>query len=288
MHIAVEPSDICNLDCPSCMREKPGRGFMSPITFERMMEKLDGEVESVFLYGRGESTLSPYLPDLTEIAMKYGCDTRLSINTCVPLKKRYVARLLHSVSLFKICVDGWDQESLNWYRRGGNWKVLLQNLETISEVNPCKAVKEMCVLTFKYVEGKEHIFRRLAREYKMDRICWTLPIINWKMKLNEAEAEEWLATNPNYQRYKLVNGVWQHKTSRFCMPDPFVCVDGTVLGCCRDRYATAPVGNILTDDVKKIRRRLFWFWLKALRHRFEFCRTCCWDTNLPVEIWEKV
>lgn len=134
---------------------------MLPETFEKIMEKLGSEIKSIFFYGKGEATLSPHLPDLTELAADYGCDTRLSINTCVPLKKPYLSRLLHSVSLFKICVDGWNQETLSKYRRGGKWQTLLKNLQTISEINPCHSIKEMCVLTFKYVEGNEDKFRQL-------------------------------------------------------------------------------------------------------------------------------
>lgn len=288
IQVAIEPSDMCNLNCPSCERVKPGTGFMQPETFKKIMEKLKGETRNIALYGRGEATLSPWLPDLTEIAYDYACHTRLSINTCVPLQKTYFTRLLATVDLFKICVDGYNQETLEKYRRGGNWETLIANLETVSQINPCHSIKEMCVLTFKHVEGHESEFRKLARKYGMDRICWTLPIINWHTKLTQEEADEWLADNPKYQRYMKKNGVWHHKTASFCIPDPFIAVDGTVLGCCRDRFTTVPIGNIVTDDIAKLRRRLFVFWMKAMRREYEFCRTCCWQPSQPIEIWEKV
>lgn len=288
MQIAVEPADVCNLNCPSCMRPKPGIGFMQPETFRSIMVKLNGETKNVALYGRGEATLSPWLPEITEIAREHDCHTRLSINSCVSLSREYLARLLQNVDLFKICVDGYNQETLTKYRRGGNWKTVLANLKIISQINPSRSIKEMCVLTFRHVEGHEDKFRRLAEKFNMTRICWTLPIINWKTVLTQDEATEWLAENPKYQRYTQKNGVWHHKTARFCIPDPFICVDGTVLGCCRDRFATEPVGNILTDSLRELKRKLFFFWLKALRREFEFCRTCCWNSNKPVEIWEPV
>jgi len=286
-NIAVEPSDLCNLNCPSCIRANRKCGFLKPEMLRKILLKLDGKVEFVRLYGEGEPTLSPHLPALTEMLKAFGVRSLVSTNMSIPLDRMYLRRVLNSVNVLKCCVDGYNQESLTKYRVGSNFQNVIYNLSLIGAVPKCYATKIMSVLVFKHIEGHEQKFRDLAREFRFDYINWTLPIINWKTTLSNKEAYEWLAIDPKYQRYIKNNGVWVHNTKRLCFPEPFICVDGTVLGCCRDRYITAPIGNILNDDLGVLKRRLFKFWMNALARRYSFCREWCWNArNIIIE--EKV
>jgi len=289
-NITVGISDKCNLRCPACRRPSPGKGYMTPPVFEAVLEVLDGEVEHAILSWKGEPTLSPYLPSIAEIADEYDVWTRMATNTCVPLEYGYVEKLLDALDVFKVSVDGYNQETLEHYRRGGSFDVLLRNLETIASIESPKAKKEMCVLMFKYNEGHEDEFRLLASEYGMDEIHWRKPIVNGHRVLTPPEAREWLPVNPKYHRYRYVDGVWVHRRCGFPKrsPSPVIDIEGTVYGCCSDRYMQAPLGNILRDDVGTIKRRLLGFWIDCFNRKYEFCKNYCWSFDGKMETIENV
>lgn len=287
-HIAVETSDSCLLSCPAC-RRPDGHNHMTPETFTKILDRLQTELTTAILSWRGEPTMSPHLPEIAEIATEHGVWTRLATDTCVRRNHHYFNRLLQSLNVLKICVDGYDQESLQKYRVGANWGVLTKNLETISRIGPTPAKKEMCVLMFKHNEGHEDEFREMARKYGMNELQWRKPIINGHMKLTQEEKEEWLADNPTYQRYHKVKGTWVHKSAPIIhKTPPVIATDGTVYGCCSDRYGVKPLGNILTTNPDTIKRRLIKFQVGCTLRAHPFCRDYCWRMSEPMEVCENV
>ena len=180
----IEVTDACNLNCSSC-HTPHGSAFMTPNDFERILQKLrPGQVR---LHWRGEPCLHPRLPELTELAKKNGVGKLwLSTNTAVPnlSDAEYVDGLLGNLDMLECCVDGYDQRSLERYRVGASWKRLTENLETISR-SKSGCLREMRVLMFRYNEGREDFYRKLAGEHGFHQISFAQPIINYGMTLRE-------------------------------------------------------------------------------------------------------
>lgn len=243
---SIEVTDACNLFCSAC-KTPHGNNFMTPETFTALAVKLRGHITHLALHWRGEPCLHPLLPELAQISREHGFSTWLSTNTAVPnlSKHDYVKRLLDNLDWIEICVDGYDEDTAGRYRVGANWKQIKSNLETISNVET-DCAKTMRVLMFRYNDGKEDIYREMAKKYAMDELIFAQPLIGLKETINRDEANEWLSANPKYQRYHQRGDIWRRSTGR-CGPNPIISVHGTVHPCGLDWELKHPIGNLLTE-----------------------------------------
>lgn len=272
---------------------------MTVETYRKILSKLNrekalGKKEWVIHHWRGESCLSPYLPDIAEYTQSMGYRNYVSTNTVVPLlcNKLYVKKLLNNLVRLNVSVDGYNQRTLSLYRGvNANWKLLLKNLKTISEIST-NCIKEMRVLMFKYNEGHEDFYRNLAKEHNMTRISFAKPIINYKMKLTEEEAETWLAEDPKYQRYRQVDGEWLLKRGDCTMvkraTPPVISVHGSVHPCGNDWSLQYNLGNVLTDNWNLIVERFNMMKPVMWKKELPMCRNLCCVCDEKVDYTEKV
>ena len=279
--IAVEITDACNLRCRCCGRPRNGHAMMTVKTFENILKVLNKNtnVTRLTLNWRGESTCSPFLPDIVECAEKNHFWTALSTNTATSNlhNECYVEKLLRHLNKLGVCIDGYNQETLQKYRVGAKWDVLMKNLETISSFTT-KCRKEMRVLMFRYNENHEHFFLELGHKYGMEQVIFIAPYIFLKPTLAPKEAEEWLAENPLFQTYEQVGDIWRYQTSstcRFAEEGPqIINVNGDVPICCWDWHSEHILGNILKDSIETMRKNWERFRPKMKRKKLDICTDC--------------
>jgi hypothetical protein len=234
---SIETTDACNLFCSSC-KSPHGTNFISISHFTTLVEKLRGNISGLGLHWRG----------LARIANDFGLKPWISTNTAVPNlgKLEYVESLLDNLDWVEFCVDGYDRDTINRYRVGANWGVVERNLRTIAEVRT-DCVKKMRVLRFKYNDGKESIYRRMASKYHMDEVVFGAPLIGLGETISADTAKEWLSTTRRYQRYTQRGGKWMRRTGG-CYANPMISVHGTVHPCCLDWELTHSLGDLTTES----------------------------------------
>jgi len=269
---SIEVTDACNLFCSSC-KSPHGRRFISIGDFRRMARKLAGHIDGLGLHWRGEPCLHPSLPKLAETANGLGLNPWLSTNTAVHnlSKPDYVRPLLDNLKWMEICVDGYDAETAGKYRVGAKWSLIEKNLQTLSLFDS-DCVKVMRVLCFKYNDGKENIYRDMARKYNMDEIVFATPLIGLGETITAQMAEEWLSTTRRYQRYTQRGGKWFRRTGE-CYANPIISVHGTVHPCCLDWGLDHSLGDLKTDRWKDIISK-FQGMEKSLGNQ-RMCKLCC-------------
>lgn len=286
----IENTNRCNIQCPGCKRPRTGNQDMSEEVYEAALSTFAEEpIDTVSFFWRGEPTLDSRLPEWVETAKSRGYMTYTSTNTVTPLlhNRDYVLRLLKSLDRICICVDGYDQETLAHYRKGSNWRTLIKNLETIARIKTeCK--KEMRTLMFKYNEGHEDDFIRMAKKYKMDTLNFGLPIINGRRVLKEREAEVWLADNKKYRRYKVMNKRWVHKSRAACTMIPIISVTGEIAPCCYDWKIEHSLGNVLHDSIETINKNVERIWAKAWKMQLPMCSRDCFNANTGVNVIQRL
>jgi MoaA/NifB/PqqE/SkfB family radical SAM enzyme len=217
-----------------------------------MTRKLEDHINGLGLHWRGEPCLHPSLPKLAEIANGLGLNPWLSTNTAVHNlgKPEYVKPLLDNLKWIEICVDGYDAETASKYRVGAKWSLIEKNLNTLSLFDSdCRKV--MRVLRFKYNDGKESIYRDMARKYHMDEVVFAAPLIGLEETITADAAAEWLSTKRRYQRYTQRGGKWMRRTGG-CYANPVVSVHGTVHPCCLDWGLDHSLGDLKTERWKDI------------------------------------
>jgi len=284
VRISIETTDACNLFCSAC-KTPHGNNFMSPETFKEIASKLVRNVTQLGLHWRGEPCLHPNLPQIAEIANSMGFKPWLSTNTAVPnlSKPRYVQRLLDNMDWAEFCVDGYDEHTVAEYRVGANWETVKRNLETLRDIDT-DCVKKMRVLMFRYNDGKESIYREMAREYRMDQLIFATPLMGLGATMSQADADRWLSATKKYQRYKNVGDTW-HKMIGGCRPNPIISVHGTVHPCCLDWELEHSLGNLKTESLSIIMNR--YRKIAPTMGTQKMCKLCCLPAQ-RVNFMEKI
>jgi MoaA/NifB/PqqE/SkfB family radical SAM enzyme len=122
--IYVEPTNVCNLDCRTCVRQvwDESLGEMSDNVFAALVDGLRAfpAVETVAFMGCGEPLLHPRLPEMVASAHAQGWRTELTTNGM--LLKDTVAEQLAGAGLDQLVVsiDGVKAETFAEVRRGAS------------------------------------------------------------------------------------------------------------------------------------------------------------------------
>jgi len=134
----IDVSGACNLRCISCprgnFRPQPPAGFMSPETFEAVLDKIQREdplVGAVALYNFGEPLLHPRLPELIRLARGRGILSAVSTNLNFQLDFSEVVKA--GPAWFRVSTSGWG-DSYEVTHTGGRWPLFLANLTHLAEL----------------------------------------------------------------------------------------------------------------------------------------------------------
>jgi wyosine [tRNA(Phe)-imidazoG37] synthetase (radical SAM superfamily) len=126
--LQVEPSYLCNLDCPGCVRRAVRRfapaHTLEPLRLEKILIDLVGcgvIVNRFSFQGHGEPLLHPDLPSLARLVKQHYPDAYLSVATNA--HGNDTEQLLNcGIDEFVCAIDGIDQPSYEPYRVGGDFE----------------------------------------------------------------------------------------------------------------------------------------------------------------------
>ena len=272
----VEVTDACNLNCPFCLRPRGGGSYMDVELFTEIARFLRSHRHrSIGLHWRGEPCVHPLLPELAEAARDLRFkNIYLSTNASTEFlhDRRYVEKLLMNLHRIIICVDGYDASTVGRYRRGADWDTVMRNLETLGDVDT-GCVRSLRVLMFRYNDGYEGYYMKLARRYNIQAVNFVSPVIH-------GDVAEWMSADPRYQRYRRVDGGWRVKRTPACTQNVLngssliVDVDGFLYPCCFDMGLSHPLGHVLRDSWGDIMGNFDALKPRMLKRELEMCRHC--------------
>ena len=133
--IYIEPTNICNLDCRTCMRHgwDEALGRMSVGTFERIMEgigKLPLRPE-IFFGGFGEPLSHPDILTMVATAKRVASRVELITNGILLTPKISSEFIKMGLDRLWVSIDGATPESYTDVRLGAELPRILENLETL-------------------------------------------------------------------------------------------------------------------------------------------------------------
>ena len=136
--IYIEPTNACNLDCSTCMRnvwEEP-LGRMAWATFQRV---LDGALSfsplpSIFFGGFGEPLAHSAVFEMIAAARRVGCETELITNGTL-IDETAAARLVEAgLKRIWVSIDGASPQSYADVRLGDMLPQVIVNLERLAAI----------------------------------------------------------------------------------------------------------------------------------------------------------
>jgi MoaA/NifB/PqqE/SkfB family radical SAM enzyme len=246
----LEVNNICNLHCPFCLTGKR-KNVDRPIknmSLQEMKQSIDGVLEYLYfiqLYNWGEPLLNRDLFKFIQYAHEKRIFTMVSSNMNFAFPNLAYDIVNSGLDYFIAAIDGFSPETYSKYRRGGDFKMAIQNLENIIEEKKRQGVNnpfiEWQYVVFKHNQHEIEAARKFANRIGVD---YFHPIIGY------IEDPEWITTLPEFhadlgQPVSVAKCVrpWTHLNIR---------ADGGVAACCYEFYKKDDFGNIFDKPFEVI------------------------------------
>jgi MoaA/NifB/PqqE/SkfB family radical SAM enzyme len=131
--VYIEPTNGCNLDCRTCMRNvwSEHTGHMSKTTFERILTGLSAASPRprVFFGGIGEPLSHPDIIEMIHKVKALGCQAELITNGTLLDENMIVALMRSGLDTLWVSLDGATPESYADVRLGANLPGVIENLQ---------------------------------------------------------------------------------------------------------------------------------------------------------------
>lgn len=133
--VYIEPTNSCNLDCRTCMRNvwQEPLGMMTMLTFDRVMQSVEAlnPKPMVFFGGIGEPLVHPKIREMVESAKKVGAKVELITNGIL-LDKTVINWMVElGLDRLWVSIDGAKPESYADVRLGDALPLVIANLQRL-------------------------------------------------------------------------------------------------------------------------------------------------------------
>ena len=286
----VEPTNLCNLACPTC---PTGTGKIKPLPqmtlerFDRVLGALAPRMRNLALWNYGEPLLNRALPDMIAHAKEAGVGVvKVSSNVHFLDGDRGRALLESGLDVLILSVDGASQETYATFRKDGDFERVARSVAWLSaEKKRLGLEKPRIELQFIVMRHNEHELpemRRLARQWGVDRLRVKT------VGADDAETKDLVPAERLLSRYK-PDGQTPNVRHAFCTmawDHTVVNVDGSVTPCCYlrpDMGESFVMGNVFEASFPEIWRgekyRAFRASMLAGRDSMPVCNRCRGGTH---------
>jgi len=286
----VEPTNLCNLACPTC---PTGTGKIKPLPqmtldrFDHVLGELAPRMRNLALWNYGEPLLNKELPAMIAHAKEAGVRVvKVSSNVHFLDGERGLALLRSGLDVLILSVDGASAETYATFRKDGDFERVAGSVAWLcAEKKRLGLDKPRIELQFIVMRHNEHELpemRRLAREWGVDRLrvktvgaddATTKDLVPAERLLSRYKAD---GETPNV-RHAFCTMAWDHTV---------VNVDGSVTPCCYlrpDMGDAFVMGNVFQASFPEIwrgeRYRAFRAAMLAGRESMPVCDRCRGGTH---------
>lgn len=245
--VMLELTNHCNLQCIMCQnhRMRRAKGFMEMDLAKRAIQDAkDLGVHRVALYTTGESLLHPAFIRILRAAGRRGMTSYLTTNG-LPLTEELCEQLVDAdLESIKFSIDGTSQREYEKVRRGGNYELLMHNLETLKQVrdrhHSSMKIYAGAVVT-RLNSANIRTFRR-TYGHLVDAI-YLSPLVNQSGKMEEAFQKLKPDNHRQAEEWKPCKMLWDRVV---------VSWEGQLTACCVDYEMAMTYGNLLTDGLGEV------------------------------------
>ncbi len=282
--ISIETNTNCNLRCPECPTGNStitrNTGKINPVQFKKIIDEVHEKTFYLNLYLQGEPFLHPDLAEMAAYAVQKKMFVCISTNGHFLNKKNCVKIINSGLQKIIISLDGASPETYEKYRKGGNFHLVTEHIETLTktkkELHSSFPLVIIQMLVNRYNEYEIPAMKLLAKKLDANSI---------ELKTMQLELHpEFLPEKQRYKRYyknseeklktfnKLVNSCKRLWTTAV------VTWDGEMASCCYDKNAEYGPGNIFSTPVLTLwkSKEMNAFRKRVLSQRAEvkICRNC--------------
>ena len=136
--VYIEPTNLCNLDCRTCMRNVWGEpsGTMSDETFERIFAGIQkiSPLPTVFFGGFGEPLIHPKIIEWVKRFKSIGARVELITNALLLTEEYSLQFIRAGLDMLWVSLDGSSPESYADVRLGPSLPQVIENLTTLRQI----------------------------------------------------------------------------------------------------------------------------------------------------------
>ena len=294
--VMVEPTNICNLKCPMCPSgtgdmARP-RGRLDLENFKKLMKDIGPYVYQIQFWNQGEPFLNKQFLDMVAYAKKFGVMTQTSTNGHF-IRSLDEAKAIVRSGLDQIIfsLDGTDPQTYAKYRVGGDFNLVMQALEYLSEAKQQLKSKrpmiELQFLIFKHNLSELNEIIKIGKQNHVERISFKTAQI-----YDDQQGFDFLPENQKLTRYQFDGQHFKLKGElpNFCKRlwlNTTINWDGSVSPCCFDKdadYAMAFLFNGNQPFKKVFKNDKYMAFRKQIlsnRKQIEMCLNCTEGIEQP-------
>lgn len=260
--LVIDPCNQCNLSCPFCptgqKRQARAKGKLKLDDFKLILDKLGPYLIHIDLVNWGEPLLNNHIYEMIKYAKQFHADIKIDSNLTYLGEEAAKKLILSGLDKIVVSIDGITQQTYSKYRRGGNFKVAMDNLKLLlqkrKELGSQKPYITWQFLVFKHNEHEIDFVRTIGEKLGVDHVGITKAFIGDK---------NWIPANPEYSNYKkeeikkkdLTFDYFKEADRPFCnWPWEAIAVNtnGSVSACCSVEDEEDDFGNFFDQPFEEL------------------------------------
>lgn len=239
--IYIEITNICNLNCSFCSKDKRKKEFLSVSNFENILIKIKEYTDYIYLHVKGEPLLHPKLDEILFLCDKYKINVNITTNGTLLKEKISILNKHQCIKKINISIhcendkENYIQEIFESVDNNFQEKIIIYRIWTLNQGQ--------------FDTNSTNIVEKLIAHYKLS----TDVVEKIKKENNIKIANNTYIDKDNKFEWPDINK--EDSSTGFCMAlktQLAILVDGTVVPCCLDSNGEIVLGNILHDNMQII------------------------------------
>lgn len=137
-YLLIGNTNLCNLVCEMCFRKEEGRNpseypSMEFEVFRRLAEEVFPFLHRVAFSVAGEPLMSRTILEELDLAYHYHVKVDITSNGTLLLKEGILPRLLRTLSVLTVSIDGAKKETFEEIRKGARFEQVLENMRVFNQ-----------------------------------------------------------------------------------------------------------------------------------------------------------
>ena len=291
--LLIEPTNACNLHCPTCptgagKMNRPKR-MMGLKEFQAIIDEVKGYAHDIVLWNYGEPFLNKELLNMIHYAVSNGMQVITSTNGEFFKTKGFCRQIINSgLQRLLICLDGADQETIAFFRKGANFETIVKGIYLLSEAKQELSSKtpsiELQFIVMKHNEHQRDTMKNLAIKIGVNVYSEKTVGIDANDPEFQEMCKKFLPQDLSLSRYyvradssfglKRTNANYCSWVNRCAV----INSDGSVVPCCYDLYSRHIMGNVFQESLQNIwksgKYQAFRKQIRLNRKNISICNIC--------------
>lgn len=236
----IDSCSACNLHCPACATpttKTKEKRLMSYDDFCQIIDKIKATLLRVSLYDMGEPLLNKDIYRMISYVSDNRISSLISTNFNLFSSQNLEDLFASRLTILEPCLDGFNQESYQKYRCGGDVEKVKNNIVAVMDYKRKHGAKypivDVQVVKFKHLEQELPLIDQFLKDSGVDRITYRQEVLGF-------DGPTYTANNTKPSRcFWLYFGL-------------MIRPDGNVYPCCGRDFDRFAYGNILTESIDNI------------------------------------